>query len=127
MKITKNFRLEEFNCRDGTSVPSEFVPNVIELCANLQILRDYLQVPIHINSGYRTEYHNHMVGGAEHSQHLLAKAADITCRDFTPAQVADTIELLIREGHMKNGGLGRYRGFTHYDVRNDMARWGSNV
>ena len=40
MQITKNFKLDEFTCRDGSVVPDEYLPNVEKLCENLQILRD---------------------------------------------------------------------------------------
>jgi hypothetical protein len=42
---------------------------------------------------------------------------------MTPDEVADTIELLIAEGKMEQGGLGRYDTFTHFDVRGSKARW----
>ena len=35
----------------------------------------------------------------------------------------DTIERLIREGKMEDGGMGRYSTFVHYDVRGSRARW----
>jgi len=31
MKLTKNFSREEFDCKDGTIVPDEFLPNVQEV------------------------------------------------------------------------------------------------
>ena len=43
MKLTKNFSLSEFACKDGTTVPYQYMPNVQELANNLQVLRDYLQ------------------------------------------------------------------------------------
>lgn len=126
-QLTKNFNIEEFRCHDGTDVPDEYEGNVKLLAENLQVLRDYLGEPIHVNSGYRTpEYNKTLEGAAVHSQHLLAKAADITTINKTPKQMADIIEKLIAQGKMKQGGLGRYKGFTHYDVRGRKARWGSN-
>lgn len=122
-KLTASFSLQEFDCKDGTEVPTHLVKNVRELAENLQVLRDHLKVPIHINSGYRTPEYNEKVGGEDQSLHLTAHAGDITARDFTPDEVADTIEQLIKEGKMKQGGLGRYNGFTHYDVRGKRARW----
>lgn len=123
MKLTENFSLDEFACKDGTSVPNQYLENVIDLANNLQILREKLQCPIHINSGYRSPDYNVKIGGVKNSQHMLAKAADITCRDYTPAEVATVIETLIAAGKMKEGGVGRYKGFTHYDVRGTYSRW----
>ena len=48
MQLTKNFNRQEFDCKDGTKVPDEFLPNVQEVANNLQILRDYLKVPVRI-------------------------------------------------------------------------------
>ncbi len=123
MKLTENFSLDEFHCKDGTSVPNEYLDNVMELANNLQILRDKVKCPLHINSGYRSPDYNIKIGGVKSSQHLEAKAADITCRDYSPDEVANIIEALIATGKMKEGGLGRYRGFIHYDIRGTRSRW----
>ena len=123
MQLTKNFNLSEFACKDGTQVPVEYYDNVKKLAYSLQALRDYLEAPIRINSSYRHESYNKAVGGSKSSQHLYARAADITCDGYTPEQVAKAIETLIEERLMDNGGLGRYNTFTHYDVRSYKARW----
>ena len=123
MKITKNFDLKEFACNDGTTVPDILLPNVIELAKNLQVIRDALGKPVHINSAYRTVDYNKKIGGATKSQHLIGKAADIRINGIAPKEVADAIEQLISEGKMKQGGLGRYNSFTHYDIRGVRSRW----
>lgn len=123
MQITKNFNLNEFACKDGTTVPDEFLDNVKELAENLQILRDHLGTSLHINSAYRTYAYNSQIGGASKSQHLLAKAADIVSLKHTPWQVYTAIMHLIAEGKMKDGGVGLYNTFVHYDVRDKKARW----
>lgn len=123
MKLTPNFDLAEFHCNDGTKVPAELMPNVRELAANLQILRDEIGEPIRINSAYRHPAYNKRIGGATNSQHLLAKAADITAKSYTPKKLAAVVERLIKAGKMKQGGIGVYPGFTHYDVRGTKARW----
>ena len=54
MKLTKNFQLEEFACKDGTPVPEKFYPNVTELAQNLQVLRNHIGESLYISgSGYR--------------------------------------------------------------------------
>lgn len=123
MKLTKNFSLSEFRCHDGTEVPENLIPNVRSLAINLQVLRDFIKVPIYLVSAYRTEAHNNSVGGAKQSQHLVAKAGDLKAPGYTPKQLARVIEYLISEGKMKQGGIGIYETFTHYDVRGRKARW----
>lgn len=123
MQLSKNFAIVEFMCKDGTPVPLKYLANVQELANNLQVLRDYLGEPIRLNSAYRTPTYNQRIGGAKSSQHLLAKAADITVKSKTPKQLAAIIEKLIGQGKMKQGGIGVYPGFTHYDVRGTKSRW----
>jgi uncharacterized protein YcbK (DUF882 family) len=123
MRLTKNFSLSEFDCNDGTEIPSELLTNVLELAENLQVLRDFVGVPIKINSSYRSLSHNAKIGGSKNSQHLFAKAADIVVESKSPEQVANIIKVLISEGKMKQGGISAYKTFTHYDIRGHKARW----
>lgn len=123
MRLTKNFKLSEFDCKDGSEMPSQLLPNVLELAESLQELRESINSPIKINSAYRSLEHNSKIGGSKSSQHLFGKAADIVVKGKTPAQVATMIKLLILEGKMKQGGIGIYDNFTHYDTRGYKARW----
>jgi uncharacterized protein YcbK (DUF882 family) len=51
-------------------------------------------------------------------------AADIKVKGLTPLEVYNAIEKLIADGKMKQGGLGLYRSWVHYDIRGVKARWG---
>lgn len=123
MQLTTNFKLEEFACHDGTPVPKKYHANVKLLAQNLQVLRDTIKEPIRINSGYRTPEYNNEIGGESNSKHMIAQAADITIQNKSPRQVYNIIERLISEKKMRQGGLGLYRGFVHYDVRGNKQRW----
>lgn len=123
MQLTTNFTKQEFDCRDGSAMPIQILENVKQLAKQLQVLRDFVGKNIVVNSGYRSPSYNKRVGGAANSQHLVGKAADITIAGMTPKQVAQTIEKLIAEGKMKQGGIGIYKTFTHYDIRGVKARW----
>jgi len=125
MKLEENFSLHEFRCKDGTDVPEELMENVEKLAKNLQVLRDHIQKPITIISGYRTPEYNKKCGGVKRSQHLLAKAADIIVKDMTSLEIRNIIIQLIKEGKMDPGGVGLYPTFTHYDIRGRNSRWGS--
>lgn len=124
MKLTVNFSLEEFACHDGTPVPPELIQTVKKLAENLEIIRKEVGKPLKILSGYRTPAWNKRVEGAKSSNHMLGRAADITVEGIPPKAIADTIERLIKEGKLPPSGLGRYTGFTHYDIRGKNARWG---
>jgi len=122
-QLTKNFHFDEFQSNDGAAMPDDVLKNITELAVNLQVLRDYLKASIKINSGYRSPAWNTKVGGVKNSQHVLGKAADIVVVGFTPIQIAKAIETLIASGKMKQGGIGIYPNFVHYDVRGSKARW----
>lgn len=123
MNLTTNFKLSEFRCKDGTDVPAELLPNVQKLANELQKLRDELELPIKINSGYRTKPYNKKIGGATNSMHVQAKAADIVVTDITPTNLYKRIEKLIEEGKVNFKGVGVYDTFVHVDVRDRRSRW----
>jgi uncharacterized protein YcbK (DUF882 family) len=123
MQLSRNFQLSEFASKCGRPTPLEVVERLRVLAQNLQVLRDEVKRPIRINSGYRSPQHNRKVGGATKSRHVVGDAADIVVTGMTPTEVATTIERLISEGKMMQGGLKAYPTFTHYDFRSVRARW----
>src|SRR5210317_2039920 len=123
MKLTDNFKLSEFESGDGAKMPDDVLENIKLLANELQLLRDYVDKPITVNSGYRSAKYNQKIGGAEKSQHVLGKAADIKVKGFGSYRLYRLIDRLIREGKMREGGLGYYNNFVHYDIRGQRARW----
>jgi uncharacterized protein YcbK (DUF882 family) len=126
MQVTKNFNLNEFNSKCGRPMPENIKKNVIELIHNLQVIRDEVKVPISITSGYRSPEHNAKVKGAKDSQHVKGTAVDFKVQGLTPKQVAVIVERLIKEGKIKQGGIGIYPSWVHYDIYFDgknKRRW----
>ncbi len=82
-------------------------PKLVEQLETLRVA--FGGEPIKIISGYRTQAWNEAVGGVPGSQHLTGKAADFQVRGVSPADVYDYLDQF-------PGGLGKYSGFTHYDV-----------
>ena len=85
----------------------------------LEAIRAAWGGPLVVNSGYRCPPHNREVGGEPGSCHTTGEAADI--RPADPAE-ADRLWRMVRELRMQGklpllGGLGRYRGRIHVDVR----------
>jgi uncharacterized protein YcbK (DUF882 family) len=113
LKISKNFSLHEFACKDGSNLV-KLDEKLIEL---LQQLRDRAGLPVTVHSGYRTPEHNKEVGGSPKSQHLEGKAADISVKGWTPKKLAELAEII------GFNGIGLYETFIHVDVRNKKARW----
>lgn len=127
MQLTSNFQLPEFASKDGAFFPDEVKENLIELAENLQVLRDHFNETITINSGYRSPAHNERIGGVKNSFHVKGMAADIVVNNVKPYIVAKQIELLIAYGKMKQGGVGIYNTFVHYDIRGYAARWNNQT
>ena len=115
--ISKNFRVREFACKDGSD--PIFIDD--ELVSVLQQIRDHFGKAVTITSAFRTASYNasKKVGGATYSQHLYGKAADIKVSGVAPSVVADFAETLMPS----TGGIGRYSTFTHADVRKVKSRW----
>lgn len=119
--MSKNFSRSEFACK-GTNCCGNSAPVSPELISALQDLRDQLNLPLSITSGFRCNRHNESVGGATQSFHTLGMAADVSCPDGMTAedlaQAAETIPAF------QQGGIGIYPSWVHLDVRTTgKARW----
>ena len=64
-KLSANFTVKEFACKDG----SDAVLTAPRLVMVLQSIRSHFAAPVVIHSAYRTPQYNAKVGGAAHSQH----------------------------------------------------------
>ena len=88
MKLSEHFTLSEMCFSRTAASHKPPVPNIPLKChitamQNLAVralepIRQHLGLPILVNSGYRCELVNAMVGGAKTSQHMRGEAADIT-------------------------------------------------
>lgn len=84
--LSKNFTLNEFIVSETAkklnidNTPTQLVIDRLQLLVDnlLQPLRDKLDKPIHINSGYRCIELNRAIRSKDSSQHILGEAADIT-------------------------------------------------
>lgn len=114
-KLSANFKVEEFACKDGSD-PIFIASELVEI---LQKIRTHFGKAVTINSAYRTATYNKKVGGATYSQHLYGIAADIKVKGVTPKAVATYVETLMPN----KGGIGIYPTFTHVDVRETKSRW----
>lgn len=112
------FKRREFACKCGKcgGFPVEPDKDLIDVLVKI---RTYFGKPVHVNSGVRCATHNANVGGATASQHLKGTAADITVDGVEASRVAMYAETMLP----KTGGIGRYKTFTHVDVRSAKARW----
>ncbi len=119
--LSKNFSRSEFACK-GTNCCGHSAPVQPELIYALQALRDQLNLPLSITSGFRCNRHNESVGGADRSFHTLGMAADVACPDGMKAEdLAQAAEAIAA---FQQGGIGIYPSWVHLDVRTTgKARW----
>ncbi|WP_417842012.1 D-Ala-D-Ala carboxypeptidase family metallohydrolase [Terasakiella sp.] len=116
VQLSPNFYRHEFACNCGCG----FDTVDAELVVVVQDIRDHFGVPVSFNSACRCPAHNAAEGGAEHSLHLYARAADVVVKGVMPSKVH---EYLIAK-YPDRYGIGKYRTFTHIDTRtNGPARW----
>ena len=100
MKLSEHFSLAEF-IRSDTATrhnhaqkPSAaHIENMRELCQSvLEPLRKTVDSPVRVNSGYRDDFTNRMVGGSPRSSHLSGRAADIVVHGVSARGLAIAIE-----------------------------------
>lgn len=113
-------KIEYFEPREFKSPDSEEDKIDKTLVMALDAVRNKLERPMRINSGYRTPEHNEKVGGVKNSQHLKGFAADVHIDNQI---IGDEIEALFIEAVGEDCGVGRYNTFIHLDVRGTKARW----
>ena len=87
MKLSNSFTLAEMiksntasrlNIEEQFNPPKEVIDNLTILCKKvLQPIRDSLELPVRVTSGYRCEELNKAIGGSSKSQHVKGQAADI--------------------------------------------------
>ena len=119
--LSKNFSRSEFACK-GTNCCGHSAPVQPELISALQALRNQLNLPLSITSGFRCNRHNESVGGAARSFHTLGMAADVACLEgMTAEDLAQAAEAIPA---FQQGGIGIYPSWVHLDVRTTgKARW----
>lgn len=108
-KIGQHFRVREFACKDGSQVV--FVDD--HLVSILDILRNKIGKPVHINSGYRTPEWNAKSGGAKYSYHMRGMAADIRVNGMNAKELANKLNEIVPD----ECGIIVYSTWVHFDVR----------
>lgn len=114
--VSENFSRREFACKCGCG----FAAVDVDLIEVLETVRSHFDGrPVIINSACRCDDHNAAVGGSNASYHKKGMAADIRVSGVRPALVYE----FLNEAMEDWGGVGKYDGFTHVDVRESLARW----
>jgi uncharacterized protein YcbK (DUF882 family) len=118
--MENHFKLSEFACKCSRCAgklncgPTSISPKLLEV---LNKIREKINLPIIVNSGYRCPEHNKEIGGEANSQHMKGTAADIRWAGMNTTQAAKIAE------ECGADGIGTYDSFVHVDVRGYRARW----
>jgi uncharacterized protein YcbK (DUF882 family) len=119
--LSKNFSRWEFACH-GDHCCDHSAPVHPALVAGLQSLRETIERPLTISSGFRCRKHNRAIHGSKDSQHCLGMAADIEVPESLTADELAQIAQLIPAFY--RGGIGTYATWIHVDVRDSgPVRW----
>jgi len=105
-KLSEHFNSDEFKCPCCGKVKVSST-----LIDKLQQLRDTINKPIIITSGYRCKQYNKSIGGYSHSPHLIGEAADIKVKDMS------TVTLAMIASKIEGIRIGLYPRHIHLDVR----------
>ena len=105
----KNFKQSEFECK-GKACCKNSAPMDGDLLRKMQQLRDALERPITITSGFRCNHHNAHVGGARNSWHTLGRACDIKVRGVDVEALGELAQAVFN-------GVIVYDSWVHVDTR----------
>lgn len=138
-KVSPNFHITEFYCRDGTPPPIRALNHIQWYAKNiLEPLRTQFG-PCMISGPYRHYWYNrNVVKGATLSYHVWDRyvdgtvggseiACDLSFARGNPQAWADAANTILRRLG-RGGGIGIYNRsrFTHVDTRMNSARWSGN-
>jgi hypothetical protein len=99
--------------------PRSLWPSLLAVTKVADEARHRLGRPLRINSGYRSPAYNRAISGSSASIHMRGGALDLS---GSPATLHRILQEMRAEGLFR-GGLGRYKTFTHVDVRGKNADW----
>ena len=84
--LTHHFKWSEALCTNTglDNIPNDFQrANLLQTFRILERVRQYLGVPLYINSAFRSEAVNRAVGGVSNSLHLEGRAVDISTHNLS--------------------------------------------
>jgi uncharacterized protein YcbK (DUF882 family) len=124
-----HFSWAEFACKDYLHAPypldwrvDRAVPLAMELERLRALLSHWLQrdVPLYLDSVFRTAAHNKAVGGKRLSQHLEGRAADVRCPHGCTSKMFREAILAVAEepdSRIRYVKFYPHQGFAHLDIR----------
>lgn len=117
-KVSDNFKVKEFRCKDGSD--PVFIGD--ELVDVLQDVRNHFKKAVNVedHSAYRTVSHNKKVeGSSSNSRHMYGIAADFHVVGVAHKTVYD----YLNKKYPNKYGIGLYSWGIHVDTRPTKSRW----
>lgn len=113
-RISAHFTLREHVCKGCGGSCGNPQPAHPDLYPKLDRIREAIDEPLIVTSGYRCEAHNAKVGGAPRSRHLYGDAVDVK-----PASGRqDVLDEIVRQAvTLGFRGIKRYDRWVHLDLR----------
>jgi len=117
---TKDFHYSEFfrsstarqNNIDNSTRNKSILKNLKFTAQQLQKVRNLLDKPIIITSGFRCEYLNTLVSGSTGSYHLIGSAVDFVCPEF--GEPNDVIKAIQKSGIEVDQCIAEYSGKSRW-------------
>ena len=104
----------------NTDPPRALWPSLLAVTKVADEARHRLGKPLRINSAYRSPAYNRALpGSASNSIHMKGGALDLS---GSPATLHKILTQMRAEAIFR-GGIGRYKTFTHVDVRGKNVDW----
>ncbi len=132
--LTRNLSRSEFMCPCGCETDTAD----FDLINELQNIVDHfiekypdMEIGIHLNSANRCKSYNATIPGASpKSKHIQYQAVDFFIYDKLTGDYRkgikidpDEVSAYLLKTYPEKFGIGQYRGRTHFDIRQNKARW----
>ena len=134
IQLSKHFDLYEM-CKFAkygyANLPTDgqVIYNLRQLCLALEVVRNSLRddiadkdIPLYVNSGYRSDAVNKLVGGVPTSDHLFGYAADIRSLVYPPGQLLERIRSCANLDVIQVGQVILYPTFVHFSINRALHK-----
>ena len=127
MKLSDNFTLAEYlhsatankyGFTEQYNPPANILANIRRINKYVERIREEMNRPLRITSGYRCKRVNDKVGGVGNSMHLDALAVDIAYNSIPDA--LKLVDAGIKAGFTR---IGLGNGFIHFDLKPSKTVW----
>lgn len=104
--------------RASDGLTDQIKNNLIKLCTIMDQVREFLDAPIKVHSGYRPPVYSHLVGGSMTDVHTQGLAVDFDCLPHINCDDAkDLLEPMLEDFGLRMENNGPKAQWIHLDCR----------